>query len=146
MSDTRSVQCESLVLLFSGKRCSGKDTIGKLVTKHLSNSSRNYEIANFADEFKKMFCLKAGLDFVQMMSDREYKVPGSDSDCVFAFLTSEERNRAAMTAYYNEIRETVDFADLLFQRVLKERNSANKKTFLICDVREVRDIENFKSR
>jgi hypothetical protein len=37
-------------------------------------NSHEHEVANFADEFKKLFCEKAGLDYYQMMNDREYKV------------------------------------------------------------------------
>lgn len=51
-----------------------------------------------------------------------------------------------MTAYYNEIRESVDFASQLFHRIQTDRDCEKQKLYIICDVRELRDIQNFKNR
>lgn len=151
-----------------GKRFAGKDTVGRVVAQTLSELSYDYEFNNFADEFKKLFCQHAGLDFSRLMSDREYKVQFFEITCCFFsnnstqtalfyslsfyvltfYLLFKEQHRTQMVDYYNEIKDTVNFADHLFSRIKEQCISGlpRKKVFFICDVRELTDITCFKNR
>jgi len=123
----------TVIILVSGKRYSGKDFFSNTIKKLIElEGDLVCEITHFADEFKRMFCNHAKLDYERMLTDRDYK----------------EIYRDEMTAYYHKIsKENVTFCKPLANRIKKEvmMGFTKKKIFIIADLRNSIEIECFKS-
>jgi hypothetical protein len=60
------------------------------VQESLDKLGIDSEVTHFADEFKRMYCAKSGVNFERLMADRDYKV--------LSFLVPElERNNTEPT-------------------------------------------------
>ena len=70
MADTASTDNPRLVLLFSGKRKSGKDYITDRLQERLGSSS---VIIRLSGPLKECYAKDHGLDFQQMLSASDYK-------------------------------------------------------------------------
>ena len=70
MADTAPTDNPRLVLLFSGKRKSGKDYITDRLQERLGSSS---VIIRLSGPLKECYAKDHGLDFQQMLSASDYK-------------------------------------------------------------------------
>ena len=61
------------IFLISGKRTCGKDITTTFIKKYFEELGLKVNVASFANEFKRLFCLETGLDFDRMLNDYKYK-------------------------------------------------------------------------
>jgi len=120
----------TLVVMVSGKRCSGKDTISEHIRKQLIASDYNCEVTHFADAFKKLFCEQAGLDLNKMLTDRVYK----------------EQHREKMTEFYNASKH-ISWSNVVADKIVEECKVgfSTKKVFIISDLRHQNEITTLRS-
>eukprot|EP00455_Lapot_gusevi_P035074 TRINITY_DN387_c0_g1_i2.p1 TRINITY_DN387_c0_g1~~TRINITY_DN387_c0_g1_i2.p1 ORF type:complete len:215 (-),score=10.23 TRINITY_DN387_c0_g1_i2:95-739(-) len=79
------------ILMFSGKRASGKNYCADCTYKHLTEKCHfNVKQMAFADSLKKMFAEHKQLDYERLLSDREYKETYRDEMTNFYLGTKEQ--------------------------------------------------------
>lgn len=63
-----------LIVLISGKRFCGKDTLATALYQKASSHFDFVQIIHFSDELKKLYAQSVGADYQRLIQDREYKV------------------------------------------------------------------------
>ncbi|VBB17568.1 hypothetical protein YASMINEVIRUS_30 [Yasminevirus sp. GU-2018] len=138
-----------LILMISGKRTCGKDTVAKIIVDYLTslaeiipktafklgfnvedNINKMVEVMSFAKALKKTFCSDLGYDFDRMMNDYDYK----------------EEHRADMTNYFMKMRyiEGEDyFSNILIDDILS-KHKYDSRIVIVSDLRLKGDLERFR--
>lgn len=62
------------IVLVSGKRFCGKDTLAHALLEKSSSKFDYVHIFHFSDELKKLYAQSVGADYQKLLQDREYKV------------------------------------------------------------------------
>jgi len=122
----------TVVLLLSGKRCSGKDTVAIEIKKIAEQHDTDCVITHFTDEFKRLYCEKFNLDFHRILIDREYK----------------EAHRDEMTRYYAQLsHEGFSFITSLAEKVHRDciAGFTRKRFYVIPDLRDLGGIKTFQN-
>lgn len=112
-----------LVLLFSGKRKSGKDYVVGKLEKMIG--MENCEVLRLSGPLKRQYALEHNLDYEKLLDSSSYK----------------EQYRSAMVAW-GEAKRTEDpafFCDLTTM-------SAKKPLWIVSDARRITDLEYFKCK
>jgi len=118
-----------IVLLFSGKRKSGKDHITDLLASRLGEQAK---IIRLSGPLKECYAKEKGLDFEEMLSSGSYK----------------EQHRLAMIKWSEEIRN----ADYTFfcKAAIEKYEADNFPVWIVSDCRRESDLryfsENFGDR
>lgn len=111
------------VLLFSGKRKSGKD----FITDHLQESLKNESvIIRLSGPLKECYAKDHGLDYDQMLSASDYK----------------EKYRLDMIKWSEEIRNT-DYT-YFCRAALEKYDTANFPIWIVSDCRRKTDLRYFQ--
>lgn len=121
----------TIVLLLSGKRYSGKDTVAAEIQKVCDVNAVDCATVHFADEFKRIFCEKYHLDHQRMLIDREYK----------------EDHREQMTQFYHQMaNQGFSFTESLSQKIYNEcvKGFSKKRIYVIPDLRDLGGIKAFQ--
>ncbi|KAG5684797.1 hypothetical protein PVAND_014010 [Polypedilum vanderplanki] len=109
------------ILLFSGKRKSGKDFITDKLLIKLGND--NAEIIRISEPIKSFWAKEKNLDLTQLLSDGAYK----------------EKYRKAMIVWSDEMRAK-DYG--IFCR--EASKNISKETVIVSDIRRKTDIQFFR--
>lgn len=117
-----------LVIIFSGKRKSGKDHISTLITNYIGYARmRHLAILRIAGPIKKEFARNNKLDFTRLLDSSEYK----------------ENFRLAMVEWSEGYREKEGW-NCFLKLAIKEQKAKDKAIWILNDARRPCDLEYFE--
>jgi len=115
----------SLVLLFNGKRKSGKDYFVELLQKRLAEQNIETGVMRIAEPIKYYWAEKHSLDFEKLLGTSEYK----------------EQHRFEMVKWSMEVRAE-NYGYFCFEAI-RMANAVGKPLWICVDMRHGRDYEWF---
>lgn len=118
-----------LVIVFSGKRKSGKDHISTLITNYIGyDRMQNLAILRIAGPIKREFARNNKLDFTRLLDSSSYK----------------ENFRLAMVEWSERYREKEGW-NCFLKQAIKEQKAKDKAIWILNDARRPCDLEYFEN-